>query len=197
MNTTVRTENIMDDGVWVFGYGSLIWRPDFAYHHAQPAWLNGWVRRFWQGSHDHRGLPHAPGRVVTLIEETSARCGGMAYKVGSDVIADVFENLDYREKNGYQRLEVELTLLDSSRDSVQNSSTSQQQSGVVYIAPIDNFAYLGEADLVSIAQQIAVSSGPSGSNREYLFKLASALRKLNFEDDHVFQIEQAVRAIIE
>ena len=67
--------------MWLFGYGSLIWRPDIKFLAREPARLQGWVRRFWQGSHDHRGLPHSPGRVVTLVESTHGHCDGVAYLV--------------------------------------------------------------------------------------------------------------------
>ncbi|RZA31933.1 MAG: gamma-glutamylcyclotransferase, partial [Lysobacteraceae bacterium] len=65
--------------VWLFGYGSLIWKADFPYIERRPASIGGWSRRFWQGSHDHRGTGSAPGRVVTLVAEDGATCHGMAY----------------------------------------------------------------------------------------------------------------------
>lgn len=172
-------------GTWVFGYGSLIWRPDIEYSAAEPARLHGWQRRFWQGSHDHRGLPHAPGRVVTLIPG-EGHCDGMAYRVGADVLAETFEALDVREKNGYERFEVELVL-----------GGGGAVEGVVYIAPVENFAYLGPAPLAEIAHQIRTSQGPSGHNVDYLLELARALRALEADDPHVFELETAVRALLD
>lgn len=167
----------MRAAVWVFGYGSLIWRPDFPFLDRRAAALAGWARRFWQGSHDHRGVPDAPGRVVTLVRVPGETCVGMAYRVEPDV----FEHLDYREKNGYERVPV-CMLLDGCR----------AVDGVVYIAAIDNHAFLGDAPMEEMARQIRTAAGPSGRNIDYLLELADALRGLQAHDPHVFELEAAV-----
>lgn len=163
------------DPIWLFGYGSLIYKVDFPFLQRRRARLHGWVRRFWQGSHDHRGTPQAPGRVVTLIAEPGAVCTGMAYCV----TPDVFAHLDHREKNGYVRESAEFCFDDDSR-----------VQGVVYVANPGNEAFLGAADDAEIARHIATAHGPSGRNRDYLLQLAQALRELGGEDAHVSAIER-------
>ncbi len=165
---------------WLFGYGSLLFKVDFPYIESKPACIHGWSRRFWQGSHDHRGTIEYPGRVVTLIEEADAVCHGLAFRVDSSV----FEQLDVREKNGYLRLFVDLEFDDSKR-----------APGLIYIATSDNEAFLGEASEKQIAEQIAYAKGPSGSNSDYLFGLAESLRDLGLQDDHVFGIEKHLKQL--
>ena len=170
------------DSVWLFGYGSLIYKTDFEYLDCRPACIYGWERRFWQGSHDHRGTPEAPGRVLTLIEAPGARCAGMAYQV----TPDTFEHLDHREKNGYLRVFTPLHWLNEPG----------QTEGVVYLAGTDNEAYLGPDTDAAIAAHIARSTGPSGPNSEYLLKLAQALRDMNEHDEHVFAIERELLKLL-
>jgi glutathione-specific gamma-glutamylcyclotransferase len=166
--------------IWLFGYGSLIYKVDFPFLERRRARIHGWTRRFWQGSHDHRGTPEAPGRVVTLIADAAAVCTGMAYRV----TPDVFAHLDHREKNGYTREAAEFVFDDESR-----------VHGVVYVANPGNEAYLGPAAEAEIARHIAAARGPSGENRDYLLALAQALRELDSDDAHVFGIERELRGI--
>lgn len=168
------------DEVWLFGYGSLIYLVDFPYLESRPASIRGWSRRFWQGSHDHRGTAQNPGRVVTLIEEPGAICGGLAFRVE----APVFAQLDEREKNGYLRVATEMSFADGS-----------SATGVTYLASADNEAYLGEASELEIARHICRCSGPSGTNSDYLLDLAVALRELGLHDEHVFTIESYIHEI--
>ncbi|MGH8146515.1 MAG: gamma-glutamylcyclotransferase [Rhodanobacteraceae bacterium] len=164
--------------VWLFGYGSLIYKVDFPYLERRPAIIRGWSRRFWQGSHDHRGTPEHPGRVVTLVPDDGAVCVGMAYRVAPAT----FAQLDFREKNGYMRVATTL-------DFGGGNSTE----GLVYIAASDNAAWLGPASDAEIARHIAVSVGPSGANSDYVFSLAEALRELGAVDAHVFAVEAHLR----
>lgn len=168
------------DEIWLFGYGSLIYKVDFPYLLYQNAHILGFERRFWQGSHDHRGTPDNPGRVLTLMPSKDARCFGKAFKVE----ADVFEHLDHREKNGYLREEIPIHL--ASGDVV---------NGLVYIGNPDNPAFLGDAPAQDIANQIFKSQGPSGHNTDYVFELADALRELDEFDEHVFEIDGLLRKL--
>jgi cation transport regulator ChaC len=169
--------------LWVFGYGSLVYRPAFAFTRREPGWISGYARRFWQGSTDHRGVPGAPGRVATVIEDAQARCFGMAYQVADAERDAVLATLDHREKGGYDRhiLPVELT----TREAVR---------ALVYVATPANEEYLGPAPLPVIAAQVRASHGPSGSNAEYVLRLAEALREHGAADEHVEALALLVSA---
>lgn len=167
------------DSLWLFGYGSLIWKADFAYLERRPAHILGWARRFWQASHDHRGTPGSPGRVATLIREPGAACHGMAYRIAPQIL----QPLDVREKNGYLRVVTPLHFDDGAR-----------HEGLVYIAREDNAAFAGPEPEGELARRIASAHGPSGPNRDYLLNLAIALRELGHDDPHVFALEARLLA---
>jgi len=167
-------DDLEDIGLWVFGYGSIIWRPDIHYKIAYWATVDNWSRRFWQGSHDHRGTVESPGRVLTLVPFEDARCEGRVFGIAKADVAQVLKDLDYREKNGYERQQL-------------NVSTNELGTldALTYIAPSTNHAWLGDASDEAIANQIAQSIGPSGSNRDYVLGLHKALLVEGIQDDHI------------
>jgi cation transport regulator ChaC len=171
--------------LWIFGYGSLVWRPGFPFVARRLARIQGWARRFWQGSTDHRGVPGAPGRVVTLVPAPEASCAGVAYRVAPQARREVLATLDHRERGGYERTRVALQL---------RGRPAPLLDALTYRATRENPNYLGPAPLNEIALQVREAEGPSGTNEEYVLRLAQALRELGAEDAHVFALETLLRS---
>jgi cation transport regulator ChaC len=173
------------DALWVFGYGSLVWRPDFPHAERRAGYIEGWARRFWQGSTDHRGRPHAPGRVATLIREATARCWGLAFRVHDDDREGVLARLDHRESGGFERHEVEVRF---------SGSRGVRRRALVYIAPQGNPNYLGPASVEAMVEQMRDAVGPSGSNIEYVLRLEESLRRLGGKDPHLSELARRLRS---
>ena len=173
--------------MWIFGYGSLIWRPDFPFLESHKARLQGWIRRFYQGSPDHRGVPDAPGRVVTLLQQEQGFCDGRVYKVAPQTAEEIIVKLDLRESGGYQQHWVEVELCS------QGKIGERVESVLLYVASPSNSNFLGADSPDAMAEQIVQSRGASGDNTEYLLRLAEALREMGCEDEHVFSLESLVR----
>ncbi|EKF39623.1 hypothetical protein MOQ_000151 [Trypanosoma cruzi marinkellei] len=182
---------------FLFGYGSIMWKQDFAYTRSCPCCIAGYTRVFYQGSTDHRGTPGKPGRVVTLLpsDAPDSWVAGIAYELPSDPAAlkSILAQLDHRERGGYRRVEVVLHDL-HTREPL---ALPQGALCLCYMATEENSEYLGTATDENIAAQILGSSGDSGPNSEYLFNLAAELRKIQAVDEHVFSIEAAARRILE
>lgn len=172
--------------MWLFGYGSLIWRPGFAYEDRREGFIEGWARRFFQSSTDHRGVPGAPGRVVTLVPRVGAYTWGVAYKIAAADEEAILDQLDYREKGGYERHDVRVY-----------TRTEEEFDALIYIGTPGNPNWGGPADAQEIARIVHTAVGPSGTNIEYVTELAGALRAMDVEDYHVFAVDAALRNLME
>mmetsp|Transcript_41244 Transcript_41244/g.89944 ORF Transcript_41244/g.89944 Transcript_41244/m.89944 type:complete len:211 (-) Transcript_41244:235-867(-) len=184
----------------VFGYGSLIYKSEFDHSHCEVAYIDGYVRRFYQGSIDHRGTADRPGRVVTLLkvdvdedakyEPGPARVYGMLYHLRAETRTEVLASLDFREKNGYTRTVEEAFASDGK----------PLGCVAVYRATPENPQYAGPASPRSLGEHIAGCSGPSGPNPEYVFRLAEALKTITPDDAtadrHAEAVSQSCRAAI-
>jgi len=176
----------LDDGkpLWVFGYGSLIWRPAFPFEERRAGFIQGFVRRFWQGSTDHRGVPEQPGRVATVVQESAAVCWGVVYRVAEPDRARVLAGLDHRESGGFERFAVSVNCGDDDADPIR---------ALMYVAAPGNPNFLGPASDSEIVDQVRRCVGPSGSNIEYVLALADALEVIGARDDHVFRLAAMLR----
>ncbi|XP_034383835.1 glutathione-specific gamma-glutamylcyclotransferase 1 [Cyclopterus lumpus] len=177
--------------LWIFGYGSLVWKPDFAYRRSQVGYIQGYKRRFWHGDNFHRGNDELPGRVVTLIEDDDASTWGVAFEVTGAEVEESLKYLTVREtvRGGYVTKTVEFFPEGEKQPSVQ---------ALVYIATQENALYLGPASPEVIGVQIAVCRGKTGHNLEYLLRLAEFMRSScpHVEDHHLFSIEAAALNVV-
>lgn len=179
--------------MWVFGYGSLIWKASFRYDDRLVGFIKDNRRVFYQGSTDHRGTLEFPGRTVTLEPAKGEVCWGVAYKIiHKEDQEAALEHLEVREKQYDKKVYVNFYTESSA-------STPAISSVMVYIASADkklNKNYLGPASLEEIAVQILEAEGPSGPNRDYLFKLENALIQIGCEDNHVNDLANEVKRIL-
>ncbi|CAL8313822.1 unnamed protein product [Lota lota] len=178
--------------LWIFGYGSLVWKPDFKYKRSMVGHIQGYKRRFWHGDNFHRGNDELPGRVVTLMEDDDASTWGMAFEVTGAQVEESLKYLNLREavRGGYATRSV---------DFYPEGEVDQAPvTALVYIATEDNPLYLGPASPEEIGAQIAMSCGKTGHNLEYLLRLAEFMRQScpHVDDPHLFAIEAAALAFV-
>jgi len=173
------------NSLWVFGYGSLCWRPGFQYGDSVIGHIKGFSRKFWQGNTTHRGTPEKPGRVATLIEDRDAETYGVAFQLINE---SALEYLNNREValGGYISHITMFQPRDKSR---------MPMPVLLYVATPSNEHWLGHAPAEHIANQVLESRGDKGHNVEYVLKLAEWIRANlpDVIDDHLFDIEKAVR----
>lgn len=171
--------------LWIFGYGSLLFRPDFPFEERRPARIQGFRRRLDQGSPDHRGTPERLGRVATLVRDEGAWVGGAVHRVAERDEERVLAQLDHREQGGYERVTIAALPVDSDDHRETITATT-------WIATPDNPFHLGPEPLAVMIAQIRAAVGPSGPNVEYVLRLADALRALGIEDPHVDALARAL-----
>jgi glutathione-specific gamma-glutamylcyclotransferase len=166
----------------VFAYGSLIFRPSRFFGERRPALVRGYRRAFRQASPDHRGTPELPGRVVTLLQDEGATCGGAIYPVPDAQIDAALVELDDRESGGYARAEV-LAEVPGEPEPVR---------AVTWIGHPDNPNHVAPAPLSTVVDLVRRARGKSGTNVDYVVRLAAALRSLGWSDPEVFALAAAV-----
>ncbi|KFY68523.1 hypothetical protein V496_01015 [Pseudogymnoascus sp. VKM F-4515 (FW-2607)] len=205
---TETTSPEASEAFWLFGYGSLIWKPPPHYDQRLTGYITNYVRRFWQESHDHRGTPAHPGRVVTLltrahwstladVHAAPEKVWGAAYHIPASHAAEVRDYLDIREINGYSIDYISFFPSEATGgkgDEVVDEGRSFK--ALLYIGTPDNPQFTGAQDVDELAARIAGCEGPSGKNPEYLFNLEEALEVLG-GDEHVGDLARRVRKVLE
>ncbi|MBS3648046.1 gamma-glutamylcyclotransferase [Pseudaminobacter sp. 19-2017] len=167
---------------WVFGYGSLIWRPGFAHTRTERARLNGYHRSLCVHSHVHRGTPERPGLVLGL--DRGGSCVGLAFNVPGDLREEVLAYLRERELVTNVYLERVLPIRLASGDGV---------PAVCYVVDRNHRQYAGSLGEGEAARIVHGAVGQSGANEDYVLSAVEHLEALGIRDHWMEKVARLVR----
>ena len=169
---------------WVFGYGSLMWRPGFDYLESQPALLRDHRRAFCIYSVHHRGTPERPGLVLGLSAGGCTR--GTAYRVDDAIWPQVYAYLLEREQptETYVEAHVPVVLAQGGR-----------VTATAFLSDRDHPQWAGDLGVERQAELIAGASGLSGRNIDYLRDLVAHLHEAQAEDPDMDALLARVEAL--
>ena len=166
----------VQDDLWVFGYGSLMWDPGFDHVAAEKAQLHGYHRAFCMYSHRHRGTAERPGLVLAL--DRGGSCQGIAYRVRRNRAEEVLAYLWHREMPRYAYLPRRL------KASVRGKTIAC----LTFIVDRTQQNYAGRLSAQEAADIIAGAVGERGRNRDYLASTVRHLDELGIAAGEIHEI---------
>ncbi len=169
------------DDLWVFGYGSLMWRPGFDHSERIVAHLNGLHRSLCIYSHVHRGTPERPGLVLGL--DRGGACKGIAFRVPAAARRETIQYLRAREQvtSVYLEAQVPVRLADG-----------RTLTAVAYRVDRKHAQYAGRLSVDRVVELVRQGVGVSGANPDYVIATAEHLRSLGIRDRFL----EAVAAVL-
>jgi cation transport protein ChaC len=162
-----------DEDLWVFAYGSLMWRPGFDHLERAPARLIGLHRALCVYSFVHRGTPERPGLVLGL--DRGGACRGIAYRVARARRGETIAYLRAREQ-------VTMVYLEVWRDVLLAGKPERRVRALVYAVDRGHAQYAGRLDLEQQVRHVRQGHGSSGANRDYVLATVSEIEAQGFRD---------------
>ena len=174
---------VSDDRLWVFGYGSLMWRPGFAYARRYKALLRGWRRSLCVFSHVYRGSPERPGLVLGL--DRGGACPGVAFEVDAALREPTIRYLREREQ---------VTAVYLERVAPITLEAGDRVLAVTYVADRLHYQYAGHLDREAMLEYVRAGKGKSGDNAEYVLETNDHLLALGVRDPDLEWLSAKLRA---
>ncbi len=169
--------------VWIFAYGSLMWRPDFAFVERRKARLSGYHRALCIWSHHWRGTPDRPGLVLGL--DRGGSCVGIAFRIAAAEREPILAAVRARELISGVYLEIEAgVLLDDGR----------RQAALTYVADRKHAQYAGKLARDAMLARVRHGAGLAGSNIDYVRNTYAHLKALGVADPRLGFIVEAIEA---
>jgi glutathione-specific gamma-glutamylcyclotransferase len=181
-----RTADV-DQDLWVFAYGSLMWRPGFAFLERVPARLVGAHRALCVLSHVHRGTPERPGLVLGL--DRGGACRGIAYRIAAAARRETLAYLRSREQ-------VTMVYRECTR-SVWLEGTPRRVPALCYVVNRGHAQYAGRMTVDEQLHYIRQGHGRGGPNRDYVLATVKALETLGCFDRELHLLAQRLHGVHE
>jgi glutathione-specific gamma-glutamylcyclotransferase len=172
------------DDLWVFGYGSLMWRPGFEFIEQVPARLIGEHRALCVYSFVHRGTPEKPGLVLGL--DRGGMCRGIAFRVAAAVRSETVAYLRAREQ-------VTTVYLETIRRIELEEETPRQVRALCFIVDRGHVQYAGRLTLAECVHHVRQGHGRSGPNRDYVLETVQALEALGYRESALHLIAEKLK----
>ena len=180
MSAKIPSEAELSKGdLWVFGYGSLMWRPGFPFLEQVPARLIGEHRALCVYSFVHRGTPEKPGLVLGL--DRGGACRGIAFRVAEKHRAATVAYLRAREQ-------VTSVYREVMRSVWLENEPQQRVSALAYVVDRGHVQYAGRLSLADQLRHVLQGHGQSGANREYVLSTVRAIEAEGFRDGSLHRL---------
>ena len=173
-----------DEDLWVFAYGSLMWRPGFEHLERAPARLIGLHRALCVYSFVHRGTPERPGLVLGL--DLGGACRGIAYRVARALRLETIAYLRAREQ-------VTMVYREAWRDVVVAGEPERRVRALVYMVDRGHPQYAGRLDLEAQLHHVRQGHGNSGANRDYVLATVSEIEAQGFRDAGLHRLAERLK----
>ena len=167
------------EDLWVFGYGSLMWRPGFTFIEQVPARLIGEHRALCVYSFDHRGTPEKPGLVLGL--DRGGACRGIAFRVAATQRDEVINYLRGREQTTHVYREV-------MRSVWLENEARERVSALTYVVDRGHVQYAGRLSPQEQLRYVRQGHGRSGNNRDYVLETVRSIEAQGFRDAQLHQL---------
>jgi cation transport protein ChaC len=180
MSAEIQSETELSKAdLWVFGYGSLMWRPGFEFVEQIPARLIGEHRALCVYSFDHRGTPEKPGLVLGL--DRGGACRGIAFRIAATRRDDIVDYLRSREQttNVYREVMRSVWLENEAR---------QRVSALAFVVDRGHVQYAGRLSLAEQLRYVQQGHGRSGNNRDYVLSTVKSIEAQGFRDPQLHQL---------
>ncbi len=182
MTPVVGGEPASHGELWVFGYGSLMWRPEFAYSLKCRATLRGWRRSLCVYSHIYRGTPDRPGLVLGL--DRGGSCAGVAFLVDAALREATIRYLREREQATQVYLE---------RTAPVTLEGGQRVPALTYVADRSHPQYAGRLDREATLERVRAGRGQTGDNAAYVTETHDHLLAIGVRDPELEWLSARLR----